>query len=47
MIANEWAREADDILWRRTKCGLKTDAAARGCLADYLSERITAAASSA
>jgi len=45
MIANEWAREADDILWRRTKCGLKTDEAARGRLADYLSRKITAAAS--
>ena len=22
LIENEWAREADDVLWRRTKCGL-------------------------
>ena len=21
-VANEWAREPDDVLWRRTKCGL-------------------------
>ncbi len=47
MIANEWAREADDILWRRTKCGLKADEAARGRLAGYLSGKVTAAASSA
>jgi glycerol-3-phosphate dehydrogenase len=43
LVAHEWAREADDILWRRTKCGLKTSEAARGRLADYLRERITAA----
>ncbi|MBI2959782.1 MAG: glycerol-3-phosphate dehydrogenase [Betaproteobacteria bacterium] len=22
LVANEWAREADDVLWRRTKCAL-------------------------
>jgi glycerol-3-phosphate dehydrogenase len=27
LIAHEWARSADDILWRRTKCGLHMDAA--------------------
>jgi glycerol-3-phosphate dehydrogenase len=43
MVAHEWACEADDILWRRTKCGLKTNEAARGRLADYLREKITAA----
>jgi len=43
MVAHEWARETDDILWRRTKCGLKTNEAARGRLADYLKEKITAA----
>ncbi len=43
MVAHEWAREADDILWRRTKCGLKTNEAARSRLADYLKEKITAA----
>lgn len=26
LIAHEWARSADDILWRRTKCGLHMDA---------------------
>jgi len=43
LVAHEWAREADDILWRRTKCGLKTSEAARGRLADYLREKLTAA----
>lgn len=45
MVAREWAREADDILWRRTKCGLKTDEAARGRLADYLQGKLLTAAS--
>ncbi len=43
LVAQEWAREADDILWRRTKCGLKTSEAARGRLADYLRGKLTAA----
>ncbi|MEI6737582.1 MAG: glycerol-3-phosphate dehydrogenase C-terminal domain-containing protein, partial [Pseudomonadota bacterium] len=25
LIEHEWARSADDILWRRTKCGLHMD----------------------
>ena len=29
LIANEWAREADDVLWRRTKCGLHMSAEQR------------------
>ncbi len=36
-VRNEWARTADDVLWRRTKCGIgMTDAARRrvaGCVA--------------
>ncbi len=39
MVAHEWAREADDILWRRTKCGLRVDAAGRARLARHLAER--------
>lgn len=34
--ANEWALTADDVLWRRTKCGLHMDAAARAMVAEYL-----------
>ena len=37
MMAEEWAMEPDDILWRRTKCGLAVDAQGRASLADYMS----------
>ena len=36
---NEWAREAEDILWRRTKLGLKVDAAAAGAIDQFLKSR--------
>jgi glycerol-3-phosphate dehydrogenase len=39
LIAHEWALEAEDILWRRTKSGLVTDMAAQKALADYLSKK--------
>ena len=39
LVRHEWARTADDILWRRTKLGLRLDAAARGRLAAHLAER--------
>ncbi|HMM55246.1 MAG TPA: glycerol-3-phosphate dehydrogenase [Candidatus Desulfobacillus sp.] len=42
MIAHEWARSADDILWRRTKCGLRVDAAGRERLMHYFSVALTA-----
>ncbi len=29
LMRREWAREADDVLWRRTKCGLRISAAQR------------------
>ena len=32
----EWAVSAEDILWRRTKLGLRLDAAQQAALADYL-----------
>lgn len=35
-IANEWAREPDDILWRRTKCGLHMSVAERERFADWM-----------
>lgn len=35
----EWARTADDVLWRRTKLGLRFDEAARTALDDYLRAR--------
>jgi glycerol-3-phosphate dehydrogenase len=33
---NEWAREPEDVLWRRTKCGLHIPAEARGAAADRI-----------
>ncbi|SHF14049.1 homodimeric glycerol 3-phosphate dehydrogenase (quinone) [Modicisalibacter ilicicola DSM 19980] len=39
LIANEWAREADDILWRRTKMALRLDESQRRRLADYVHSR--------
>ena len=32
-IAHEWARSADDILWRRTKVGLHLNEAQRATVA--------------
>lgn len=40
LIENEWARTADDILWRRTKLGLRMDAAGKVRLAHWLSENV-------
>ena len=39
LAENEWAREAEDILWRRTKLGLKVDAAAAGAIDQFLKSR--------
>jgi len=36
LMEREWATEPDDILWRRTKCGLAMSAAQRGELGDWL-----------
>jgi glycerol-3-phosphate dehydrogenase len=36
MIREEWAREPDDILFRRSKLGLHLDAAGRTALADFM-----------
>ncbi len=35
LIAQEWAREADDILWRRSKLGLHLSAAQVASLQSY------------
>jgi D-erythritol 1-phosphate dehydrogenase len=37
LVEHEWAREDDDVLWRRTKCGLHMSAAQRSRVQDYLS----------
>ena len=33
--AHEWARSADDVLWRRSKLGLHMDAAQRAAVAGW------------
>jgi len=39
LVAQEWARTADDVLWRRTKCGLHLDPSQRDAVAHYLREQ--------
>jgi len=38
LIRHEWAREPDDILWRRTKCGLHMSEAQRAAFAQWFVE---------
>jgi glycerol-3-phosphate dehydrogenase len=40
LINTEWARSADDILWRRTKLGLYLDASQYQALQAYVAESI-------
>ena len=42
LTANEWARTANDIMWRRTKLGLRFSAEEAQALAHYCNERIAA-----
>ena len=35
-VEREWAREPDDVLWRRTKCGLHMSEAERRAFADWM-----------
>ena len=37
MMAEEWTRTPDDVLWRRSKCGLAVDDQGRAALSDYMS----------
>lgn len=39
LVANEWARTAQDVLWRRTKVGLRVSAEEVTRLEDYLAQR--------
>lgn len=41
LIAQEWARSAEDILWRRSKLGLRFDAGEIARLQDYVTQRLT------
>ena len=43
-IRHEWARMPDDILWRRTKCGLHMDDAERLRAAKFIEGRVAAMA---
>lgn len=43
LIAREWARSAEDVLWRRTKLGLHFTPEQTARLAAYITERITPA----
>jgi glycerol-3-phosphate dehydrogenase len=36
LVREEWARSADDVLWRRTKCGLPMTQAQRDAVAGYM-----------
>ena len=38
LVAQEWAQTAEDILWRRTKLGLRFNAAQTETLVQYLSQ---------
>ena len=40
LIGAEWARSADDILWRRTKLGLRIDRAGQERLQNHISQRV-------
>ena len=39
LVRKEWAKEVDDVLWRRTKCGLHMSAAEKTAVRDYLAKR--------
>lgn len=40
LMDREWARTADDILWRRSKLGLRFTAEEKAALADYMAKRL-------
>ena len=44
MIAHEWARTGEDILWRRTKAGLHLDTVAHQSLEIYMAKQVSQAA---
>ncbi len=43
LIANEWARNAEDILWRRSKLGLFLTTAETRTLDDYIKQKVSVA----
>ena len=40
LIENEWARSGEDVLWRRTKLGLRVGMADKARLEDYMQRRL-------
>jgi glycerol-3-phosphate dehydrogenase len=40
-IEHEWARSAEDVLWRRTKAGLHLDAGRRAAVKQYVEARLS------
>jgi len=38
VVRKEWARDADDVLWRRTKCGLHMTSDEKTAVHDYLAK---------
>jgi glycerol-3-phosphate dehydrogenase len=44
LVAEEWAQTAQDVLWRRTKCGLHMKPAEREAVEQHLRNRLTVAA---
>ncbi|UCF75210.1 MAG: hypothetical protein JSU71_13360 [Betaproteobacteria bacterium] len=40
-VEREWARSAEDVLWRRTKTGLHSDVGQRAAVAQYLERRLS------
>jgi glycerol-3-phosphate dehydrogenase len=39
LMRHEWARSAEDVLWRRSKLGLRVSAEEASRLADFMRER--------
>jgi glycerol-3-phosphate dehydrogenase len=42
LVEHEWARAAEDVLWRRTKCGLPMTPAQRARVAERMAGHVTA-----
>ncbi len=40
-MREEWARDGEDVLWRRTKCGLHLTTAERAAVGAYMRERLS------
>jgi len=40
LVAEEWAQTAEDILWRRTKCGLHMTPEQREAVAEWMNKGV-------